>query len=116
SLRTVFAEEAEGDLGPRQIVLPVERAEVPFAVVDVAEEEVGDRLAEASGHAFDLTAEIPIRVKLFRVSESEHVLLLLIHHIASDAWSRTPLARDLTGAYAARCAGDAPGWKPLPVQ
>ncbi|WP_413471445.1 amino acid adenylation domain-containing protein, partial [Streptomyces sp. MB09-02B] len=113
SLRTTYAEDEHG---PRQIVLPAERAEVPFAVVDVAGEEVGDRLAEASGHAFDLTAEIPIRVRLFRLSESEHVLLLLIHHIASDAWSRTPLARDLTGAYAARCAGGAPGWKPLPVQ
>ncbi|MGA4846192.1 amino acid adenylation domain-containing protein [Streptomyces sp. G5(2025)] len=116
SLRTVFAEEADGELGPQQIVLPVERADVPFAVVDVTEEELADRLAGATGHAFDLTTEIPIRVALFRVGEEEHVLLLLIHHIASDAWSRTPLAQDLTAAYTARCAGDAPGWKPLPVQ
>ncbi|MDQ0937557.1 amino acid adenylation domain-containing protein [Streptomyces turgidiscabies] len=117
SLRTVFTEDgAEDEQGAYQIVLPVELADVPFAVVDVTEEEVGARLATETGHAFDLTADIPIRVRLFRVSEQEHILLLLVHHIASDAWSRTPLAQGLTGAYAARCAGRAPGWEPLPVQ
>ncbi|CAM5545558.1 hypothetical protein SVIOM342S_00370 [Streptomyces violaceorubidus] len=51
------------------------------------------------------------------MSEEQHVLLLLTHHIVSDAWSRTPLARDLTAAYAARVRNAAaPQWAPLPVQ
>ncbi|MDA5286947.1 condensation domain-containing protein, partial [Streptomyces sp. Isolate_45] len=54
---------------------------------------------------------------LFRISDEEHVLLLLIHHIASDAWSRTPLAHDLTTAYTTRTTnGTAPNWAPLPAQ
>ncbi|MEV5013905.1 non-ribosomal peptide synthase/polyketide synthase [Streptomyces sp. NPDC053780] len=113
SLRTVFTEDEQGAY---QIVLPVEAASTPFTVVDVAEAEVGVRLDEAVGHRFDLTQELPARTSLFRVSEREHVLLLLIHHIASDAWSRAPLAQDLTAAYAARVRSEAPEWAPLSVQ
>jgi amino acid adenylation domain-containing protein len=42
--------------------------------------------------------------------------VLLCHHIASDGWSMQVLMADLAAAYAARRAGRAPGWAPLPVQ
>ncbi|TWP48426.1 amino acid adenylation domain-containing protein [Lentzea tibetensis] len=101
-LRTVFTEH---DGAPAQVVLP--RVEVPL--------HEGGSLDEASRRAFDLAEEPPIRAHLFE-ERGEHVLLLVMHHIASDGWSLAPLGRDLSQAYAARLNGAAPAWEPLPVQ
>ncbi|GGZ04608.1 hypothetical protein GCM10010385_62660 [Streptomyces geysiriensis] len=113
SLRTTFAED---ERGARQVVHRPEEVRLVFETAESTEAEYEADLARAARHSFDLGAEIPVRARLLRLSEQEHVLLLLIHHIAGDAWSRTPLAQDLTAAYTARCAGKAPSWQPLPVQ
>ncbi|GDY48199.1 hypothetical protein SANT12839_090810 [Streptomyces antimycoticus] len=114
SLRTVFAEDAEG---PYQAVLPGPEARTALTVVpDVARDRLEREIAAAVGHAFDLSGELPLRVWLFETGEREHVLLLLVHHIAGDGWSVPLLARDIVAAYAARRVGTAPAWQPLPAQ
>ncbi|MCP3812080.1 condensation domain-containing protein, partial [Mycobacteriaceae bacterium Msp059] len=116
SLRTLFV-AVEGV--PRQVVVPAERADFGWQVID-ASEWSGERLEEAVGeavrHCFDLATEIPLRATLFRVAEDEHVLVAVVHHIAADGWSVTPFVADLGKAYASRCVGQAPEWAPLPVQ
>ncbi|PHQ52121.1 non-ribosomal peptide synthetase [Streptomyces cinnamoneus] len=72
--------------------------------------------AEAVRHCFDLAAEPPLRVTLFTDGAESHTLLLLLHHIAGDGASTTPLARDLATAYAARAEGRTPGFAPLAAQ
>ena len=116
SLRTLFA-AVEGI--PRQLVIPVERVQLGWEVVDATGWSAGRLRAgieEAVRYSFDLATEIPLRAWLFRIAEDEHVLVGVVHHIAADGWSITPLVRDLGVAYASRCAGRAPGWAPLAVQ
>uniref|UniRef100_UPI0038CC16B7 non-ribosomal peptide synthetase n=1 Tax=Mycobacterium conspicuum TaxID=44010 RepID=UPI0038CC16B7 len=119
SLRTLFVSP---DGIPQQLVLPAERAEFGWEVIDTAgwpDGSVG-RLAEAidaaASHTFDLSIEMPLRATLFRITEDEHVLVAVLHHVAADGLSIAPLLRDLAVAYASRRAGRAPEWAPLPVQ
>ncbi|MFI6173445.1 amino acid adenylation domain-containing protein [Nocardia sp. NPDC051052] len=105
TLRTVFA-EVDGVPEPR--VLDV--AELAVEVSDVGESEVVGAVRGAAGYRFDLSADIPLRASVFRQSADMHVLVLVVHHIASDGGSLGPLIRDLSVAYAARCAGQAPEW------
>ncbi|MEZ0113833.1 amino acid adenylation domain-containing protein/non-ribosomal peptide synthase protein (TIGR01720 family) [Catenulispora sp. EB89] len=115
ALRTVFGED---DGIARQIVLD---SEAPGAVPgltlrEVTEAQLPAALTEAAGRGFDLAREVPWRVGLLRLSATEHVLAIVMHHIASDGWSAGVLTRDLSAAYTARGAGQAPDWSPLPVQ
>ncbi|MES9512241.1 amino acid adenylation domain-containing protein, partial [Streptomyces sp. NPDC000609] len=101
---------------PRQHVLTPSEYHGDLTVVETAEADLGAALAETASRPFDLSTEIPIRATLFAVGPDEHVLLVVIHHIAGDGWSMRPLAQDLSAAYAMRRLGRAPDWAPLPVQ
>ncbi|MEY9968103.1 nonribosomal peptide synthetase DhbF [Streptacidiphilus sp. MAP12-16] len=113
ALRTVY-QEVDGE--PWQQVLPVEQATAPWEVTTCTEAELRPALEDACRAGFRLAEELPIRARLFVLGPEEHVLLLVMHHIASDGWSLGPLVRDLAAAYEARCRESAPGWEPLTVQ
>ncbi|WP_373863377.1 amino acid adenylation domain-containing protein, partial [Rhodococcus marinonascens] len=114
ALRTVFPDSEQG---PSQVIVPLSQVPVDLTPVQVAgEDELRHRAAALLTRGFDVAAEVPVRGALFRVSESEHVLAMVVHHICADGFSTAPLSRDVVVAYAARCAGHEPGWAPLPVQ
>ncbi|MEA3533103.1 condensation domain-containing protein, partial [Nocardia sp. CDC192] len=101
-----------------QVVLPVDDARaVPEVLVRRAHEsEVAALVAAAVGEGFDVTVAPPVRVRLIVLSESEHVLVCVVHHIAGDGFSMGPLTRDLMSAYVQRSRGEAPQWPALEVQ
>ncbi|WP_256715327.1 amino acid adenylation domain-containing protein, partial [Mycobacterium colombiense] len=116
SLRTLFIAP---DGIARQLVVPPERADLGWQVVDAtgwSAERLEEAIDPTVRHPFDLATEIPLRATLFRVADDEHVLVAAVHHIAADGLSIAPLVADLGVAYASRCAGQAPGWAPLAVQ
>ncbi|WP_412544394.1 amino acid adenylation domain-containing protein [Longispora sp. K20-0274] len=104
ALRTVFGEH-EGQ--PYQRILD---ADVPFEVVADLD------LAATIDRPFDLATEVPLRVTVSETTPGEHLVVVLLHHVTTDEWSDGPFLTDLATAYAARSAGGAPGWAPLPVQ
>ena len=116
SLRTLFP-AVEGI--PRQSVIAAGRADFGWQVVDArgwSAARLGETIEAVAGHEFDLATEIPLRAMLFTVTDEEHVLVAVVHHLAADGWSIALLARDLGVAYASRCGGRDPGWASLPVQ
>jgi amino acid adenylation domain-containing protein/non-ribosomal peptide synthase protein (TIGR01720 family) len=120
SLRTLFP-AVEGI--PQQHVMPIERADFGWQVTDAtgwSDSQLGEAIDAEASRPFDLSSEIPMRARLFRISgreaDDEHVLVAVVHHIAADGWSITPLVADIGVAYASRCAGQAPGWADLAVQ
>ncbi|MEV7597960.1 amino acid adenylation domain-containing protein [Kitasatospora sp. NPDC089797] len=116
SLRTVFA---EADGLPSQLVLTVPEAELAGARLESVElpaAELTAALAAEAARPFRLSADVPLRARLFVLGAEDHALALTVHHIAADGWSLGPLVRDLAAAYRARAEGRGPDWPPLPVQ
>jgi mycobactin peptide synthetase MbtE len=78
---------------------------------------VQEQLDAERRHCFELDREWPIRVAVLHTGDTgEHVLSLVVHHIASDHWSAGVLFADVITAYRARREGEAPSWAPLRVQ
>ncbi|KAA8886071.1 amino acid adenylation domain-containing protein [Nocardia colli] len=126
TLRTVFP-ETNGE--PAQQVLDLAAAAITLFVATVTPAEVDDAVRRFAAPGFDLAGMVPIRAALISVSpdgdtgvqnpaevSDEHVLVLVVHHIAMDGWSLEPMALDVATAYRAACAGRTPEWSELTVQ
>ncbi len=113
SLRTVFPEENGEPV--QRVVAPAELG--PFLEVSrVAASDVAAVAEEFASREFDLRTDVPVRALLLVLEENEAVLVIVLHHIASDGWSEEVFCRDLGDAYAVRTAGREPEWPELPVQ
>ncbi|UGT57903.1 non-ribosomal peptide synthase/polyketide synthase [Nocardia asteroides] len=101
---------------PFQQVLGAEQLTITLQPEPVDPAALDDRIRAVAAVPFAVDQEPPVRLRLLRTGVEEHVLVLVVHHIAADGWSVAPLTRDLMVAYAARHADTSPSWAPLPVQ
>ncbi len=74
------------------------------------------RMSEEAVRPFDLANDLMLRATLFRVTPSEHFLLVVLHHIAADGWSLHILFRELSLLYQAFAAGENSPLPDLPIQ
>lgn len=105
SLRTVFADGVDG---PSQIVLSPDTFRPKVKVVATTRDRLEEQLHLAAREKFDLAQDMSLRVTLFKLSDDDHVLSVVVHHVVCDGLSIPLLARDLSAAYEARTLGRAP--------
>ncbi|MFE0752273.1 condensation domain-containing protein, partial [Gordonia sp. NPDC058843] len=111
-LRTRYPQSSDGR--PWQDVMPA-------AEVTVDQWWRSGGVGTLSAEPFDVTRDLPIRAGLFfpgpgEGHPDEHVLVVVVHHIAADGESLVPLVDDLLQAYRSRLDGNAPVRPALPVQ
>lgn len=107
SLRTTFS-EIEGE--PISVVAA--DGSLNLSISDLNSVAEAEREAEAlrlgrdeAQRPFDLARGPLLRAKLLRLSTDEHILILTMHHIITDAWSMSVFFEELGRLYDAFVAG-----------
>ncbi|MER5357277.1 condensation domain-containing protein [Streptomyces sp. NPDC002785] len=106
---------------PYQVTEPVDTfvptltdlADLPVAQ---AEEQAHELVVQDAATPFDLSAAPMLRARLIRIAADDHLLLLVIHHIAADGWSVSVLWQEFSAAYRAAVSGRPAGLPELPLQ
>ncbi|HYD81466.1 MAG TPA: amino acid adenylation domain-containing protein, partial [Paucimonas sp.] len=118
TLRTTFREEGGEAV---QVIAPSAGIAMPLVDLtamprEASEAEVKRIIAAELERPFDLTRGPVLRIMLLKLSAAEHVLLLVMHHIAADGWSIGVLVRELGALYAAFREGRGNPLAPLSIQ
>lgn len=114
-LRTVIK---SSDGQPYQEIIPVGSWQMAFSEGNEFESEayLKQFIASEVNRPFDLARDYMLRAHLIKCAEQDHVLVLTMHHIASDGWSNGILVRDLMELYRAEQEGDQPKLANLAIQ
>jgi amino acid adenylation domain-containing protein len=106
---------------PRQVI--AEHRTVVLALIDLSAWPEAARKAEAqrlmreeAQRPLDLTCDVLLRATLLRLGPAEHILLLTMHHIASDGWSMRVLSDEVATLYRAFARGAPSPLAALPIQ
>ncbi len=113
SLRTSFIEGSYGE--PIQTIHPLSDIDVPITDISSLadkDEFLNARIANEANTAFDLSSDTMLRAQLVKLSDDEHVLLVTMHHIASDGWSMGLIVNEFSTLYSAYACGEG---NPLPA-
>ncbi len=115
-LRTVIREE-EGK--PYQMVMPVSNWKMRYITTEdlvAAGMDTATYISEQLQIPYDLSQDSLLKLTLIGLSETEHILIVLLHHIAFDGWSISVMVKELAALYNCR-VGDTPSLlNELPIQ
>lgn len=116
ALRTTFHETSDG---PVQIIEPEHNKTILLTesnATSISTTSIAHRMDEEANKPFDLTCDPMLRARLVHLGHNEHLLLLTLHHIASDGWSMRVLLTELQLLYASYSEGLEPTLPALPLQ
>ncbi|MBI0097808.1 acinetobactin biosynthesis protein [Snodgrassella sp. W8135] len=105
-LRTLFKTDKQQT---RQYTVPVAELN-QYKWFWAVSDSHGVTLSGEAAYKFDLTRELPLRIRLLTADNGNTVLSFLVHHMVIDEWSLNTIMADLSHAYAARLQGQAPVW------
>jgi amino acid adenylation domain-containing protein len=97
-------------------------AHLQISLFDLSDQRAEERLDKVQSMAeaqleesFDLSRAPLMRASLYRLSEDDHILSFVVHHIIIDEWSQDIFLRELSLAYAASCDGSSTKFPDLPI-
>jgi amino acid adenylation domain-containing protein len=112
SLRTCFNVDAHGQ--PIQIIM--DGGEFSVVKIKLSASEAVQYIARETAQTFNLSQDMMLRAKLITVSVREHILVVTMHHIASDGWSMNVLIDEFSTLYNAFAQGQESPLPPLAIQ
>lgn len=114
-LRSTYQEE---DGIGYQVLKPVEDWTLDYRVLpkQIDEQEIDHLIAEQTERPFQLSKDFMMRAGLYKVSDQEHLLILVFHHIATDGWSLSVFLNEFQELYNAKKEVRTPDLKELPIQ
>ena len=83
---------------------------------DARQLKLSERITDESSRAFDLSSDLMLRAQSIKLSADEHVLLVTMHHIASDGWSMSILINEFSTLYSAYSQGKKSPLSALEIQ
>ncbi|ACR12028.1 non-ribosomal peptide synthethase [Teredinibacter turnerae T7901] len=102
-LRTVYRKNSRGE--PVQAVLSGKNIEFRTVGKGLNKTELERILAEEAARPFELAVDLMLRALLVSVGADVHILLVTMHHIASDGWSLGVLTQEFSHLYNAKLTG-----------
>ncbi|MCG6388532.1 condensation domain-containing protein [Vibrio fluvialis] len=115
-LRTRFV--TKGDTVEQHVVPEAELSQYRWfwRSEDTGNVERQTALNQEASHVFDLSRELPVRLRFVRDPNSGlQYLSFLFHHVVLDEWSVNVLIDDLREAYQVRASGSTPQWRAQPL-
>ncbi|MDZ8065183.1 MAG: amino acid adenylation domain-containing protein [Nostoc sp. DedQUE08] len=104
ALRTTIS--SQGDF---QEILPSLQIDVPvidFSNVEDGNFQLAQWLQNENRESFDLTNGPLFRVRILKLKDQLHILVVSAHHIITDGWSISVILQEMIALYSATCQGD----------
>ncbi|MFO0946618.1 MAG: condensation domain-containing protein [Planctomycetota bacterium] len=120
SLRTTFevhdGQPVQRIHPPRPLSVPMVELSKGDPLATNSDDHLQSLLVETARIPFDLSNDLMVRACLFRIHETEHVLLITMHHLACDGWSLRVFFGELSSLYETFTRGEDHSLPALPIQ